>query len=128
MDQMEKRIRSRSSQKTMYINIDDYEKVLNAVEKAFHKNIFNNKQKTDNNKDKYNQEEIQEFEKCGEEFYDCLINEESDDYVYYLEKLVKLGTSIDGILTKIQNHLLMIKIGVDNYQKEKKVDFINKKI
>ena len=127
MDQMEKRIRSRSSQKTMYINIDDYEKVLNAVEKAFHKNIFNNEQNTDNNKDKYNQEEIQEFEKCGEEFYDCLINEESDDYVFYLEKLVKLGTSIDGILTKIQNHLLMIKIEVDNYQKEKKVDFINKK-
>ena len=127
MDQMEKRIRSRSSQKTMYINIEDCEKVLNAVEKAFHKNIFNNEQNTDNNKDKYNQEEIQEFEKCGEEFYDCLINEESDDYLFYLEKLVKLGTSIDGILTKIQNHLLMIKIEVDNYQKEKKVDFINKK-
>ena len=47
--------------------------------------------------------------------------------IFYFEKLVKLGTSIDGILTKIQNHLLLVKIGVDNYQKEKKVDFINKK-
>ncbi len=28
MDQMEKRIRSRSSQKTLYINIDNYESVI----------------------------------------------------------------------------------------------------
>ena len=126
MDQMEKRIRSRSTQKTMYINIEDYEKVLNALEKAFHKNIFNNEE-NDNNKDRYNEEEIQEFKVIGQKFYDCLINEESDDYVFYLEKLVKLGTSIDGILTKIQNHLLMIKIEVDNYQKEKNTDVISKK-
>jgi hypothetical protein len=126
MDQMEKRIRSRSTQKTMYINIEDYEKVLNALEKAFHKNIFNNEE-NDNNKDRYNEEEIQELKVIGQKFYDCLINEESDDYVFYLEKLVKLGTSIDGILTKIQNHLLMIKIEVDNYQKEKNTDVISKK-
>ena len=126
MDQMEKRIRSRSTQKTMYINIEDYEKVLNALEKAFHKNIFNNEE-NDNNKDRYSEEEIQEFQVIGPKFYDCLINEESDDYVFYLEKLVKLGTSIDGILTKIQNHLLMIKIEVDNYQKENDTDVISKK-
>ncbi len=126
MDQMEKRIRSRSTQKTMYINIEDYEKVLNAVEKAFQKNIFNN---DENNKDKdrYSEEEIQEFQNIGQNFYECLLTEESDDYIFYLEKLVKLGTSIDGILTKIQNHLLMIKIEVDNYQKEKNTDVINKK-
>ena len=126
MDQMEKRIRSRSTQKTMYINIEDYEKVLNAVEKAFQKNIFNN---DENNKDKdrYSEEEIQEFQNIGKNFYECLLTEESDDYIFYLEKLVKLGTSIDGILTKIQNHLLMIKIEVDNYQKEKNTDVINKK-
>ena len=40
---------------------------------------------------------------------------------------MKLGTSIDGILTKIQNHLLMIKIEVDNYQKENDTDVISKK-
>ena len=126
MDQMEKRIRSRSTQKTMYINIEDYEKVLNAVEKAFHKNFFNNDE-NNNNKDRYSEEEIQEFQNIGQNFYECLINEESDDYIFYLEKLVKLGTSIDGILTKIQNHLLMIKIEGDNYQKETKADTINKK-
>jgi Cdc6-like AAA superfamily ATPase len=124
MDQMEKRIRSRSSQKTMYINIDDFQSVLNAIEKSFHKNIFNNNE--ENKKDKLSNEEIKEFEICGKYFYDCLINEESEDYVFYLEKLVKLGTSIDGILTKIQNHLLMVKIKIDNYQKNFKTDYINK--
>ena len=115
MDQMEKRIRSRSSQKTMYINIDDFQSVLNAVEKSFKNTIFNN------------DEQNKDFEKCGKFFYDCLINEESEDYIFYLEKLVKLGTSIDGILTKIQNHLLMTKIEIDNYQRQHKIDFINKK-
>ena len=123
MDQMEKRIRSRASQKTMYINIDNFQNVINALEKAFHKNIFNNNDKDEN----LNNEEIKEYEKCGRDFYDCLINEENEDYIFYLEKLVKLGTSIDGILTKIQNHLLMTKIKIDNYQRQHKTDFINKK-
>ena len=113
MDQMEKRIRSRASQKTMYINIENFNNVINALEKAFHKNIFNNNDKDEN----LNNEEIKEYEKCGRDFYDCLINEENEDYIFYLEKLVKLGTSIDGILTKIQNHLLMTKIEIDNYQR-----------
>ena len=123
MDQMEKRIRSRASQKTMYINIDNFQNVINALEKAFHKNIFNNNDKDEN----LNNEEIKEYEKCGRDFYDCLINEENEDYIFYLEKLVKLGTSIDGILTKIQNHLLMTKIEIDNYQRQHKTDVINKK-
>ena len=123
MDQMEKRIRSRASQKTMYINIENFNNVINALEKAFHKNIFNNNDKDEN----LNNEEIKEYEKCGRDFYDCLINEENEDYIFYLEKLVKLGTSIDGILTKIQNHLLMTKIEIDNYQRQHKIDFINKK-
>ncbi len=127
MDQMEKRIRSRSSQKTMYINIDDYQSVLNAIEKSFHKDLKNSQEDEENNKkDKLSDEEIEEFENCGKNFYDCLITEESDDYIFYLEKLVKLGTSIDGILTKIQNHLLMVKIAVDNYQKENNTNFIEK--
>ena len=123
MDQMEKRIRSRASQKTMYINIENFNNVINALEKAFHKNIFNNNDKDEN----LNNEEIKEYEKCGRDFYDCLIHEENEDYIFYLEKLVKLGTSIDGILTKIQNHLLMTKIEIDNYQRQHKIDFINKK-
>ena len=125
MDQMEKRIRSRASQKTMYINIEEFNKVINALEKAFHKNIFVSKDINDKDENLDN-EEIKEYEKCGKDFYDCLINEESEDYIFYLEKLVKLGTSIDGILTKIQNHLLMTKIEVENYQKKNKTEYINK--
>ena len=126
MDQMEKRIRSRSSQKTMYINIDNFNNVINALEKAFKKNIFD-EDEDDKIIQSLTNEDKKYFDKCGEDFYDSLINEESDDYIFYLEKLVKLGTSIDGILTKIQNHLLLTKIEVDNYQKEYKKDFINKK-
>ena len=107
----------------MYINIDNFQNVINALEKAFHKNIFNNNDKDEN----LNNEEIKEYEKCGRDFYECLINEENEDYIFYLEKLVKLGTSIDGILTKIQNHLLMTKIEIDNYQRQHKTDVINKK-
>lgn len=126
MDQMEKRIRSRSSQKTMYINIDNFNNVINALEKAFKKNIFD-EDEDDKIIQSLTNEDKKYFDKCGEDFYDSLINEESDDYIFYLEKLVKLGTSIDGILTKIQNHLLLTKIEVDNYQKEYKKDYINKK-
>ena len=125
MDQMEKRIRSRSSQKTMYINIDDFNNVINALEKSFCKKIFIEKEGEKNRG--LDEEDVEEFEKCGKDFYDSLINEESDDYIFYLEKLVKLGTSIDGILTKIQNHLLMTKIKVANYQKKNGIDFISKK-
>ena len=126
MDQMEKRIRSRSSQKTMYINIDNFNNVINALEKAFKKNIFD-EDEDDKIIQSLTNEDKKYFDKCGENFYDSLINEESDEYIFYLEKLVKLGTSIDGILTKIQNHLLLTKIEVDNYQKEYKKDYINKK-
>ncbi len=126
MDQMEKRIRSRSSQKTMYINIDNFNNVINALEKAFKKNIFD-EDEDDKIIQSLTNEDKKYFDKCGEDFYDSLINEESDEYIFYLEKLVKLGTSIDGILTKIQNHLLLTKIEVDNYQKEYKKDYINKK-
>ena len=78
----------------MYINIKNFNSVINALEKAFHKHIFNN-----NDKDNLNNEEIKEY---GKDFYECLINEESEDYIFYLEKLVKLGNSIDGILTKFK--------------------------
>ena len=125
MDQMEKRIRSRSSQKTMFINIDDFNNVINALEKSFCKKIFS--EKGDKKNGVLHDEEREQFEKCGKDFYNSLINEESDDYIFYLEKLVKLGISIDGILTKIQNHLLMTKIKVENFQKKYEIDYINKK-
>ena len=119
MDQMEKRIRSRSTQKTMYINIEDFNNVVNAIEKALSKKYFKEE-------DNISDEEIKDFQNCGKFLYGCLLNEANDEYIFYLEKLVKLGTSIDGILTKIQNHLLLTKIKIENFQKENNIDYINK--
>ena len=126
MDQMEKRIRSRSSQKTMYINIEDFTSVINALEKAFIKKsllekdsdneIEENKIETENNinSEKNSSEETDDI---GEKFFSCLINVENDKYVNYLEKLVKMGMSIEGILTKIQHHLLLTRLEIGKFQK-----------
>ena len=127
MDQMEKRIRSRSSQKTMYINIQDFIPVINALEKAFTKKQFQEKIKDEENEE--NEEDINdnniseknsvdEFGDIGKMFYECLISQDNEEYVYYIEKLVKLGTSIEGILTKIQQHLLLTQIEIAKYQKQ----------
>ena len=112
MDQMEKRIRSRSSQKTMYINIEDYQKVLNALEKAFTKNSFLDKD-TYSNDESSNNNEIKSIEEnysdsIGKNFYDCLINEENGEYIYYLQKMVKMGMSIEVIfmIKKITNNII----------------------
>ena len=130
MDQMEKRIRSRSSQKTMYINIEDYQKVLNALEKAFTKNSFLDKD-TYSNDESNNNNEIKSIEEnysdsIGKNFYDCLINEENGEYIYYLQKMVKMGMSIEAILTKIQHHLLLIQIEIEKYRKEKDTNKLKK--
>jgi hypothetical protein len=106
----------------MYINIEDFHKVINAIEKAFQKNIFEDEEESEN----IDEEELKEFDYCGKFFYDCLLNEDNEEYIFYIEKLVKLGTSIDGILTKIQNQLLMTKIQIENYQKEYDTNYIDK--
>lgn len=129
MDQMEKRIRSRSSQKTMYINIDDYQKVINALEKAFTKNSLLDNDA--NSVDESNNNDIKSVDEnyndnIGRSFYECLINEENDEYVFYLQKMVKMGMSIEAILTKIQHHLLLIQIEIDKYRKEKNTNKLKK--
>ena len=129
MDQMEKRIRSRSSQKTMYINIDNFENVLNALEKTFtEKHIkekefdIDNEEENENNNDEEDNEDDDYSEIIGKQFYDCLICEENDEYINYIEKMVKMGMSIEAILTKIQHHLLLVQIDLEKYQKEKETN------
>ena len=51
MDQMEKRIRSRSSQKTMYINIPNNISIINALEKFFQKKKYLDDKDDDINED-----------------------------------------------------------------------------
>ena len=88
MDQMEKRIRSRSSQKTMYINIDDFEKVMNGLEKTFKKNILLDSNTSNNDESDINEiksienTEENDSENIGSQFFDCLITDENDEYVY----------------------------------------------
>jgi hypothetical protein len=114
----------------MYINIEDYQKVLNALEKAFTKNSFLDKD-TYSNDESSNNNEIKSIEEnysdsIGKNFYDCLINEENGEYIYYLQKMVKMGMSIEAILTKIQHHLLLIQIEIEKYRKEKDTNKLKK--
>ena len=126
MDQMEKRIRSRSSQKTMYINIAKFEDVLNGLEKAFDKKFPDGNKEEEKEEDNKDNEDENNFEEdildenindIGNKFRNCLISEENGDYIIYLQKLVQMGMSIDSILTKIQHHLLLIQIEVGKFQK-----------
>jgi hypothetical protein len=130
MDQMEKRIRSRSSQKTMYINIENYKNVINGLEKCFNKKYFLDKNEGVNDEENNEINSINNEEKdtdtIGKKFFECLIHEETGDYVNYLKKLVKMGTSIEGILTKIQHHLLLIQIEIGNFHKIKDTNKLNK--
>ena len=126
---MEKRIRSRSSQKTIYINIDGFDSVLNGLEKAFDKAFSDDKKENseneENNEDNENEinydEDIlnEDLGDIGNKFRNCLISEENGDYIIYLQKLVQMGMSIDSILTKIQHHLLLIQIELEKFQKAK---------
>ena len=100
MDQMEKRIRSRSSQKTNSVD-ESNNNDIKSVDENYNDNI-------------------------GRSFYECLINEENDEYVFYLQKMVKMGMSIEAILTKIQHHLLLIQIEIDKYRKEKNTNILKK--
>ena len=135
MDQMEKRIRSRSSQKTMYINIENFDSVINALEKAFKKKSLG-----EENSDSQNEENIdsenninsdknssEETDDIGEKFFRCLISESTYKYVNYIEKLVKMGMSIEGILAKIQHHLLLTQLEIKKFHKTKETNIITGK-
>jgi hypothetical protein len=114
----------------MYINIEDYEDVINGIEKCFNKKYFLDKNEgvSDEENDEINiiNNEEKDTDTIGKKFYECLIHEETGDYVNYLKKLVKMGTSIEGILTKIQHHLLLIQIEIGNFHKIKETNKLNK--
>lgn len=112
LDQMEKRIRSRFSQKTMYISIDKFHQFVAPLEKIFTKKDFNeNKKKAIYSKG----------------FFNLLISDGNEEFVFYLEKMVKLGMSIDGILNKIKYYLVKIKCELDEFRKLNDIDYITKK-
>ena len=133
MDQMEKRIRSRSSQKTLYINIDNYESVINCLEKFFEQKSFSNNNEDDmSNKDDESSNNIDEIENeelwgnIGTNFLESLVSDENYEFVNYIQKLVKMGISIEGILTKIQYYFLLVQVEIEKHQKDKKTNKISK--
>ena len=133
MDQMEKRIRSRSSQKTLYINIDNYESVINCLEKFFEQKSFSNDNEDDiSNKDDESSNNIDEIENeelwgnIGTNFLESLVSDENYEFVNYIQKLVKMGISIEGILTKIQYYFLLVQVEIEKHQKDKKTNKISK--
>ena len=110
MDQMDKRIGSRYSHKTIYINIENFGWVINAIEKTFNQCALLC------NKKNYTEEQLKIIDSYGKIFYKCLINEKMDTYIFYLEKMVNLGLSIEEILNKIKSHLVLCKVEIENYQ------------
>ena len=112
MDQMEKRIRSRSSQKTMYINIEDFTSVINAIEKPLQKDpsLYKDKDVNENEENEDNIDEnniseknsIDEFGDIGKRFYFQLLSEENGDYVCYIEKLVNIKSAAYDKLKSLQ--------------------------
>ena len=110
MDQMDKRIGSRYSHKTIYINIENFGCVINAIEKTFNQCALLC------NKKNYTEEQLKTIDSYGKIFYKCLINEKMDTYIFYLEKIVNLGLSIEEILNKIKSHLVLCKVEIENYQ------------
>ena len=124
MDYMEKRINSRYSHKTIYISIENYIEVVNAIEKTLEKKIEN--EKSPNNSINIYEDDVKVYEKCGKLFFSCLINEKNEDFIFYLEKMVKLGMSLEGILNRIKQHILLVKVEIENYKNEKNIESIDK--
>lgn len=110
MDQMDKRIGSRYSHKTIYINIENFYSVINAIDKTL------NKCAQFCGKKNFTEEQLKIIGTYGTIFYKCLINDKMDSYILYLEKIVNLGLSIEEILNKIKLHLVLCKVEIENYQ------------
>lgn len=91
IDLMEKRIRSRFSQKTMFITIPEITCVINGIEKLI-------KQESS----KHSVEAEMDL------FYDSLINENTIDFVLLINKYIYLGCSIVEIFTKIKYIIVLI--------------------
>ena len=96
IDLMEKRIRSRFSQKTVYITVPTLERVFQGFEMIF---------KLNTDSTSYNALHIPS---SLEMFRDCLISDEYPDFVLLIQKYINNGCSIVEILTKFKYILTLI--------------------
>lgn len=96
IDLMEKRIRSRFSQKTVYITVPTLERVFEGLEMIF---------KLNTDSTSYNALHIAS---SLEMFKDCLISHEFPDFILLIQKYIYNGCSIVEILTKFKYILTLI--------------------
>jgi hypothetical protein len=112
MDLMEKRIRSRFSQKTIYINIEDHEQIINSLQKHVNQLVVK-----DNNQIKLNKNTITSF------FDECILK--NSVFVDLIQKLVNLGLGIKEIITKIRYLIMNILIEIKTISEDKDDENIN---
>jgi hypothetical protein len=109
MEMMEKRIRSRFSQKTIFISIDNYECLFKALDKIFrYSNATNSANNINSKKSKKDVVKISLKPDIKEIFYDELLQTEL--FVKMLTKYIDMGLSIKEIITKIKYILCLISI------------------
>jgi hypothetical protein len=95
MDMMEKRNRSRFSQKTIFITIENYLDIFRAVEDIFTSVSMTSKM-------------ISDSKSSLDIFYESLFSEEYDKFVLLIMKYAELGLGIKEILTKIRYIITLI--------------------
>jgi hypothetical protein len=100
MDMMEKRIRSRFSQKTVFITIDDNGGFFVALENILKK--FN---------ELY---DITEKQFDFNYLFECLICEENDKFVLIMNKYIEMGVGIKEIITKFRYILTLVVLALNN--------------
>lgn len=116
IDQMEKRIRSRFSQKTVFVTVPDITNVVAGVETLIHGN-----EKAKNAIDAPSSLEL---------FYDCLVSQKTENFIILLNKYINLGCSIVEILTKIKYIIALVldRLSAFFEEKHKKCEFISSNI
>lgn len=107
MDLMEKRIRSRFSQKTIYINIESFENLIFGIEKLFG---------VDDNSLTNNSKFL---------FFDFLISNE--DFIKAFKKYFDMGMGVKEILTKVKYILAVINLEISK-EKTKEIFTFEEKL
>ena len=107
MDSMEKRVRSRFSQKTKNFSIKNSNKIFSGIQYYFTQN---------NIITKYEQTIF---------FYNCLISNENSLFIILIDRYVKLGYNVIYILTKIKYIISLFNLKLKEYIKKCKENDYN---
>jgi hypothetical protein len=106
LELMEKRVRSRFSQKTVFLTLDSYENVFNALDR-----IFRTTNSVTVKKSKKGNAQLQPD--IREIFYDNLL--QTEIFVKVITKYIDLGLGIREIITKIKYILTLITLELNKF-------------